>query len=196
MIAVPSYASVRAALERQGYAFFDQGDYNLNLIGVRAASRRPGPFDDRLLVAFRQAGQPTVFAMALTTDPGASYLRAPINADGAAILKPGQYRGMWEIGLHRSKYTALVQRGVCTVYRDTNRDDTLDDGPSEQTGYFGINLHHARDVGITTDVGNWSAGCQVLADHEEFDLVMALAELAAVRYGKSFTYTLIQEAQL
>lgn len=196
MIPAQSYTRLHDALDRAGYVFFDSGDYNLNLIGVRAPSRRPGLFDDRLLVAFRQAGQPIVFSMALTTDPGASYLSTPINSDGAAILKPGQYRGMWEIGLHRSKYSALVQRGVCTVYRDTNRDDTLDDGPSEQTGHFGINLHHARDVGITTDVGNWSAGCQVLADHEEFDLVMALAELAAVRYGKSFTYTLIEEAQL
>jgi hypothetical protein len=129
----------------------------------------------------------------MTADPGLTYLQRPIATLGTAILKPGQYRGMWQMGMHQSRYRALVQRGPCTVIRDNNRDGLLDDGPVEETGYFGINLHHARDRGVTTDVANWSAGCQVLADREEFDLVMSLCALGAARHGNTFTYTLLAE---
>ena len=192
----PTYQQLRAAIERAGYAFFDRGDYNLNLVGVRAGSRQAGSFDDHIAVAFRQAGVPVVLWLQATTDPGRDYLHSPINANGAAILKPGQYRSLWQIGLHRSRYSALVQRGPCTVWRDANRDAQLDDGPTEETGYFGINLHHARAQGATESPDEWSAGCQVLRDAEEFRLVMALAELAAARHSNSFTYTLIREGDM
>lgn len=192
----PSYQQLRAAIERAGHAFFDRGDYNLNLVGIRAASRDAGAFDDLLVVAFRQRGQEMLLGFGCTTDPGRGYLADPVNAAGTAILKPGQYRGMWQIGLHRSRYSALVQRGPCTVWRDANRDARLDDGPAEETGYFGINLHHARPKGETESPDDWSAGCQVLRDADEFRLVMALAELAAARHGNSFTYTLMREEDM
>ena len=197
MIELPTWDALRAAIERKGYRWFDGGsDYNLNLIGIRAASRAAGAFDDLLAVAYRQHGQPIVHGFACTTDPGRDYLRDPINAKGAAILALGQHRSLWQIGLHRSRYAALVQRGECTVYRDNDRDDTLDDGLATDTGYFGINLHHARDKGITESPDAWSAGCQVLRDADEFRLVMALAHIAAERYGNAFTYTLIRESDL
>jgi hypothetical protein len=188
-----TYTQLAAMVSGLGYAWFDSGDYNLNLVGVRGKSREPGKFDDRLHVAFRQCNQPVVLTFAVTTDPGEPHMRKPINPLGAAILKPGQYRRMWQIGMHQSRYRALVQRGVCTVFRDNNRDAVLDDGPVQETGYFGINLHHARDKGATVSVDAWSAGCQVMADHEEFQLVMSLCALASQRYGNSFTYTLLED---
>lgn len=197
MIPVPDWSTLRAAVERRGYRWFDGGgDYNLNLVGIRGMPRKAGLFDDLFCCAFRQTGLETVLAFACTTDPGRRYLHEPINAHGAAILIPGQYRGMWEIGLHRSRYAALVQRGPCKVWRDDDRDDDLDDGPHQDIGYFGINLHHGLPTGSTASPDEWSAGCQVLRDAEEFRLVMALADLAAVRYGKAFTYTLIGEGDL
>ena len=196
MIRIPEYHQLRAAVERKGYRWFEGGDFNLNLIGVRAASREAGAFDDLLLVAFRQHGNPVLFAFPCTTDPGRHYMRKPINPAGCAILKPGQYRGLWQIGLHRSKYSALVQRGPATVYRDANRDDRLDLGPAEETGFFGINLHHARADGVTESTDEWSAGCQVLASADAFRLVMALADVAAAAWGNNFTYTLLEERDL
>lgn len=193
---LPSYSRLQQVLSRQGYAFFDTGDYNVNLIGIRSAYRRAGRFDDQLCVAFRQAGNPIVFTFKITTDPGIEYLESPLVPAGAAILKPGQYRSMWQIGMHKSAYQALVQRGKCTVYRDKNKDDVLDDGPTEESGYFGINLHYAREAGITPEVGRWSAGCQVMADAEEYHLLMALVNAAALRYGINFTYTLLLDSQL
>lgn len=193
MIRIPEWHQLRAAVERKGYRWFEGGDFNLNLIGVRDETREAGAFDDLLLVAFRQHGNPVLLAFPFTTDPGRGYLRDPINPAGCAILKPGQYRNLWQVGMHRSKYSALVQRGPATVYRDANRDDRLDDGPAEETGYFGINLHHARADGVTESPDEWSAGCQVLASADAFRLVMALAELAAEAWGNNFTYTLLEE---
>lgn len=196
MIQAPTFEALRAAVENKGYRWFEGGSYNLNLIGIRAASREAGAFDDRFVIAFRHAEQAIVLDFACTTDPGRSYLRDPINAAGCAILKPGQYKGLWQIGQHRGKYAALVQRGPAIVYRDNNRDDRLDDGPAEDVGYFGINLHHARADGTTESPDEWSAGCQVMRDADEFRLVVSLAEVAAERWGNSFTYTLLEETDL
>jgi hypothetical protein len=118
-----------------------------------------------------------------------------MNVKGTAILKPGQYRGAWQLGKHKGEYEALVQRGAMTVWRDNDRNHTLNQGP-EDTGLHGINLHRAgRLTDVDSPVGKWSAGCQVMPQAEEFDLVMCLVRRAAARYGQTFTYTLLTEAQ-
>ena len=76
----------------------------------------------------------------------------------AAIVCDRQYKGLWQIGMHRGKYRALVQRGIIAVYRDDNKDKVIDRDPSTiMEGYFGINGHHAGEE--STVVGKWSAGC-------------------------------------
>lgn len=192
----PSYEKLSSAVRYLGYKWFDDGDYNLNLIGIRAPNREAGTFDDLFAVGFRQGGVPIVLCFPCTTDPGKRYLQSPLVPSGTAILAPGQYRGMWQIGMHRSKYAALVQRGPCTVYRDNNRDGILDDGPVAETGYFGINLHRASPSQRAIDVADWSAGCQVIPDPADFDLIMAIASQGARHHGNNFTYTLINEGAL
>lgn len=95
-----------------------------------------------------------------TTDLGVHYLLNLWRPEGCAIVAPGQYRGVWFIGLH-NEYEALVQRedsgsGMISVYRDKNRDTTLDmDVDSIMTGYFEIDLHHGFD---SEKIGENSAG--------------------------------------
>lgn len=192
----PTLKQVTDALKRLDYPFF-KGDYNLNLIGVRSADLSPDTFNDQLLLVY-QVGQKThLHHFEQTTDPGVYYRKKPINVDGTAILKPGHYRGCWRIGNHQGKYPALVQRGPMTVYRDADADSALDmDDDNAQTGLFGINLHRALDNHYSLNVGRWSAGCQVLANSLDFDLVMAFAKKSAAIYGPSFSYTLLTEDQL
>lgn len=187
--------AIQKAMARKGYRFFQEGDYNLNLVGIRAASQRAGAFDDQLAVSFQAAGNTVCLVFPATTDPGKKYLRDPINPAGAAILVPGQYVGMWQLGLHRGQYEALVQRRPVKVYRDNDRDDELDHGATE-TGLFGINCHRASEYHITGDVGAWSAGCQVLQRHDDFGILMALCKRAAAAWGNLFTYTLLEEGDL
>jgi hypothetical protein len=55
-----------------------------------------------------------------------------------------------------------------------------------------LNCHRARAQGTSTQVDKWSAGCQVLANSDDFDQLMKLAKYAAKHYGDSFTYTLFE----
>ena len=97
------------------------------------------------------------------------------------------------IGLHQAKYQALKQKAPVQVYRDNNRDTEYDlIEENLQEGIYGINIHRASKWGTSTQIDKWSAGCQVIANNEDFDRFMSLARKGAQLYGNSFTYTLIE----
>ena len=105
----------------------------------------------------------------------------------------GQYRGSHTLGLHQGKYEALKQAKPVKVYRDANRDMTYDETKIAE-GVFGINIHKAG--ADSTYVENWSEGCQVFKKSADFDAFMAICRKAAAIHGKSFTYTLIESADI
>lgn len=193
---LPKYGQLQTAVLRKGYQFFDTGNYNLNLIGIRAADQKSNAFNDCVAVAFRFDGTPCCLVFAATTDPGGYWREQPANVAGTAIVVPGQYPGLWSIGKHRGSYTALVQRGPITVYRDNNRDAVLDTDTPKESGYFGINCHRAAQYLPPNTVDRWSAGCQVLRNPLDFDLLMALCRRAEPLWGNRFSYTLMEEADL
>ncbi|MGH1374401.1 MAG: hypothetical protein ACRBBW_20355 [Cellvibrionaceae bacterium] len=192
----PTIEQIKQAYQAAGYRFFDEGDYNLNLVGIRSAESRSNEFNDWFGVAFYTQGQPHLFWFSATTDPGTYWREEPAHIDGTAIVKPGQYPGLWKLGQHQGKYDALVQAAPVTVYRDNNRDQALDISGEAQQGHYGINCHRARAYGVSKRVDRWSAGCQVLASAVDFALLMNLCRQARNRYGNGFTYTLFDEAQL
>ena len=181
------------AVEAKGYAVFTNGDWNLNITGIRSPQRVANAFDDRLCVTYKVDGIWTTETYEITTDPGSPYLLRPINNYGCAVLCPGQWRGCYTIGKHRGQYLALVQSGKVKVYRDNNRDNIIDMDPETvQEGYFGINIHK-RD-GTSDTVNGASAGCQVFRYEKEFNRMMWLAGKQVSERGfKTFTYTLLEE---
>jgi len=184
------------ALTQAGMPPLFKGELNLTLIGIRSTDTDAQTFNDVLCVLHEDAaGKMQMQTYPITTDPGLYYRNHPINVAGTAILKPGHYPKCWQIGAHQGKYTALVQRGEMTVYRDRNKDAHLD-REHEQTGYFGINLHRTGVSAHSLKTDKVSAGCQVFANSEDFDTVMALAQRSAAKYGNRFSYTLLNEADL
>ncbi|MCH9621040.1 MAG: hypothetical protein S4CHLAM20_04540 [Chlamydiia bacterium] len=185
-----SYAQVQRVMKSKGFKFFT-GEMSINLIGIRKDESISNEFDDTLIVCIVMNGEPFITQFGnFTTEPGHYYLKEKfLNDLGCAILAPGQYRGMWKQGLHRGKYPALVQRGRCKVYRDSNRDECID-VVVERTGLFGINMHHAYD---REKIGKYSAGCQVHSSPIALEAVLDLCKKSASRYGDSFTYTLLEE---
>lgn len=171
-----------------------QTPYFLNLFAIRDTDN-VNKFNDRLFVFwFDESGKIEVFSpqKGFTTDPGFRSLTAPINSNGCAILKEGWYEKLWTVGQHNGRYTALVQGGgPCDVYRDKNRDRNLDLNPNiVERGWFGINMHRASELGTSTTVENWSAGCQVWANGHEFRTFMQLVDKAR-RCGQTvFSYFL------
>jgi hypothetical protein len=189
-----------AAMEHKNYRVFESNHkpYNLNLVGIRAADPTPNVFNDQLWVFWRNKQSNPAWDIniyRITTDPGLYWLFNPMNPKGTGILKPGQYPGLWQIGFHNGKYEALVQAKPCTLIRDYNRDDKVDYySGREETGLFGVNLHHAGENSVTVD--KWSAGCQVFAGIREFNEFMDLARKARDFWGNSFTYTLMEEDEI
>jgi hypothetical protein len=193
----------QSALEKKGYAFFDGGKkYNLNIIGVRNESHDSREFDDILVVIYRNnIKQWEVLTHQVTTEPGPSILRRPINPDGTAILVPGQYRSVYKVGTHGGSYRhiALIQRGgKVKVWRDENRNTTMeiDENTLVQEGMFGINIHRHARHGEKEYVAGSSAGCQVFKDSREFAAFLEVCNTSAEIYGNKFTYTLIEEKDL
>jgi len=180
-----------------GHEILDR-PFELNIWGFRSVETQPNRFDDEMHVFFNinEAGglpQWKSFVFPCTTDPSTYWLQNPMRPQGTAILKEGQYKGVYAIDLHRGKYKALCQRnGEVTVRRDSNKDNFLNfDSSYEESGLLGINIHRASSNGVTKTIDKHSAGCQVLQNVEHFKLLMELAELHRNRYGNSFSYTLV-----
>lgn len=186
--------------EKKGYAFFTNGNFNLNIIGVRSDknNRVTNKFDDYLVVIYKNILGTQRMIYSITTEPGAKFMKAPSNAKGTAILAPGQYRGAYKIDKHRGKYSALCQRNkIVKVYRDNNRDNIYDYKPETlDKGFFGINIHRSNEFWTRPTIDGYSAGCQVFNDPKEFTSFMNLVQKSAKIYGNSFTYTLVNEEDL
>ena len=180
--------------EAAGHVVFKRGAWNVNLIGVRSASREANRFDDWMHVVFKDdSGTWVDLSFECTTDPGTYHLENPGRREGTAILKAGQYRSVWKIDLHQGKYEALCQRnGEVSVFRDSSRDSILHmSNDSVYDGWFGINIHKAGSN--STIVNKWSAGCQVIANASEWEIFMAIIRKSAELHGDTFSYTLLED---
>lgn len=185
-----SFDEIKQVVERKGYKFFD-GYLNMNLIGVRNDNVATNEFDDDLFIAMEFGGTKQIIDFNdFTTDPGGYYLKEKLlNPDGCAILIPGQHKGMFKGGKHKGKYDALVQASKVTVARDRNRDNILD-MDNLDTGWFGINMHHAYD---RENVGPYSAGCQVHSTDEQLGVILALYYMSSSKWGEKLSYTLLEK---
>ena len=196
---------IQTTVEDKGYKYFhdnlDKG-YDVNIIGIRNSKtkgRVTNAFDDTLTISYKIDGEWQYHEFNCTTDPGSHWVENILNEKGVAILRPDQYRGSHKLDLHQGKYLALRQKSNVTVYRDNNRDAKYDLNESKtETGIFGINIHRAtgRAGGKSTRVDKWSAGCQVIADNDDWHTFLDICQTSREIYGNSFSYTLIESKDL
>ena len=193
-------ADIPSIIRHKGHAFFTNGLYNLNIIGVRKDNNKKvtNLYDDILLVMYKTTRGWQKKLYNITTEPGEYYMRKKLlNQKGTAILVPGQYRSTWEIGKHNGKYKALVQCKPVKVYRDGNKDMIYDMYPETiNDGLFGINIHRSNESYTRKTIDMYSAGCQVFSNPDDFQSFLSLCDEQAKRYGNKFTYTLIDEKDL
>ena len=198
----PTRQQIETAVKAKGYKWFENGDYNLNIVGVRNAetlNEVTNKFDDHLTLSYKVDGEWNYHCFDATTDPGKHWVDNVLNEAGVAILKENQYRGSHKIGLHQGKYEALRQQKPVQVYRDNNLDNCYDlDESTLQEGIFGINIHRATkwEGKKSTQIDKWSAGCQVIAANDDFRLFMEICNKSKDIWGNSFTYTLINTDDL
>jgi hypothetical protein len=193
---------IQTTMDNKGYKYFTGGDYDVNIIGVRNSetkNRVTNAFDDCITLSYKVEGEWKFHCFKATTDPGTHWVENVINEDGVAILKPGQYRRSHKLRLHQGKYLALGQKSPVKVYRDDNRDskyDLLEENVQE--GIFGINIHRAtsRSGGTSTRIDKWSAGCQVIANNDDWHEFLDICQTAREIWGNSFTYTLLESKDI
>ena len=189
-----SIKKIKRIFNDKGYDFFENGDYNLNIIGIRNNNREAGLFDDIMLLIYKKNGKWKIKKWAITTDPGRYYLQNPMNTAGTAILVPDQYKQSFKLRKHRGKYMALCQHKPIAVWRDDNGNNYLDMIDNTiQIGEFGINIHRAGNI-TKKWIGKYSAGCQVFKNKIYFEIFMFFVKKAAKIWGNSFTYTLLEES--
>jgi len=184
------------------YLWFDKGDYNLNIVGVRNSDTQDkvtNRFDDKITLSYKVNGKWQFHSFDCTTDPGTHWVENIMREDGVAILKPGQYRGSHIIRKHQGRYEALGQDKPVKVYRDDNRDQWYNLYDSAvQEGLFGINIHRATKYAgkKSTQVDKWSAGCQVIAANDDWKLFMKICRKSRDEWGNRFTYTLLESKDI
>jgi hypothetical protein len=198
----PTRQQIEEALKVKNYKWFEKGDYNLNIVGVRNSetlNKVTNKFDDHITVSYKIDGKWQFHCFDCTTDPGTHWVENVMNNKGVAILKPGQYRKSHKLRLHGGKYLALGQQNPLTVYRDNNRDAkyNLDESKTD-TGIFGINIHRASkyEGKKSTNIDKWSAGCQVIAANDDWHEFLDICQQAREVWSNNFTYTLIESKDL
>ena len=196
---------IQQTVEDKGYKYFHDNlnkGYDVNIIGVRNSKtkgRVTNAFDDTLTISYKVDGEWQYHEFSCTTDPGSHWVENLLNEKGVAILKPNQYRGSHKLDFHQGRYLALRQKSEVTVYRDNDRDNNYDLNESKtDTGVFGINIHRAtgRSGGKSIRVDKWSAGCQVIADNDDWHTFLGICQSAREIHGNSFSYTLIESKDI
>lgn len=187
-----NYKQAKALFASKRYAFFT-GQYNLNIFGIRNRSNNSVYFDDWLYVVYQCDGVDKVFVCECTLNPGTYWLQNLMDKGGAAIIKEGQYRGVFKLGTYLNK-PALLQVGLFTIYRDGNRDNVLDMDNKQTTGNYGLFMHeHHQPIEDALVIGKSSAGCVVPKRNADFYRVIELCEKQIPIWGNSYTFTVFTE---
>ena len=193
---------VEAAVKAKDYKWFETGDYNVNIVGIRnmtTGTRITNKFDDHITISYKDEGEWKFHCYECTTDPGDDWMDSPMNSKGTAILVPGQYRGSHKLRLHQGRYLALGQQKNVKVYRDRDKDGQYDFNPDTiDEGLFGINIHRATKYAgkTSTYVDKWSAGCQVIASNDNWHAFLDICQTARDKWSNNFTYTLLESTDI
>lgn len=185
-------------VKQHGFVIFDDGDYDLNIIGIRNVKNpKDNLFDDEIVIAYRLNEKWITETAAFTTDPGRYWLTKPDYKACAVYYHPQQARGAYKIDLHRG-YKALRQIQPVQFWRDTNKDEHANYEGAIHKGLIGLNIHRSStNKGGSTYVDRWSAGCQVFQNNDDFQRFLELCENQIKSLGyRTFTYTLISNKEL
>jgi hypothetical protein len=192
---------VENAVKAKGYVWFEDDDnkgYGVNIIGIRnlaSGKKVTNVFDDFLTLSYKEDGNWVFKQWSITTDPGTKPVKDFSNPNGVARVVPGQYTGVWSIGLHKGQYQALRQTKPIKVFRDKNKDMTFVEIVIQQ-GLFGIHLQRSNPRTESAWVEDWSEGCQVFKRVKDFNEFMDIILKSSTIHGNSFSYTLLESSDL
>lgn len=146
------------------------------------------------------AGKERMFITPITTEPGVVYQKKLLNKDGCWVMMPAQMLNAFKAGFHQSKTDHRALRSVGRIFglrEDDLSGKVLDDKDAKAfwtDGHLiGANIHGALKKLITKLIGPWSAGCQVIPNWEDKEIVMDIADIFKDVNNGLITYTLLTE---
>jgi hypothetical protein len=190
-----TYQEIKAIYKKKGYKFFEGGDFDLNIFGIRRDDVYDNYFSDRLGIAYKEKGVEKVIIIQATTCPGLHGGRAVMNPrpGGVAVIAPGQYPKVWKFVDDYStwlSYPFFKQVGTFKIWRDGDKDKELDRVNLQDVAGAGLNGHRMSWNGVKGQpVNNWSEGCQG-AEEPEFKKLLEPIRAACILWSPIFTYTL------
>jgi hypothetical protein len=197
------YNDIKKAVEKKGYKFFTNDNFDVNLIFERTSNKFTDKFDDILYICYVEKGLGKVEKFNCTTKPGykksADTPQVHEGIKGIAVITPNQYRSVWQYtegGVEGRQYpfnvTHLRQIKGMNYWRDANGDTIIDEEQLQINKIFGTHFHvmsyEGRETGV---VSNWSKGCMGCM-WTDYWKIMNILKQATVFWGNRFTLTLLE----
>lgn len=201
---------VKQAVLSKGHAWFEQGDWNINLVAVRTSDTFTNKFTDRLFAIYKENGVWQKFEIEWTTKAGLfgkggaltpyTGRETGTGVDGVATLVEGQYKGAYQLTLNGTRYPFtryLKQVKPMRYYRDNTKDTVLNRGTIYE-GNYATHLHSMSSKGVFgtfvsfKGYSPWSAGCNG-SSNPYFESLLTILIRASKSWGPIFTYTLINQ---
>jgi hypothetical protein len=183
----------RALIDKFGVPTWPQNPLECALLGIRHDGKdvdhREDIADDTIVLCGVKAdGQPVIFEAAGTTESG--LFTETINPNGDFKMYPGFY--FFKRGLHKGTKPCLVQAGLVRGERAKKKSGY--DG-KEWTDTAGT-IHIHAGIMNPKRVGNWSAGCQVIAHGWTGKPWLDIFGACKRSPQSSFPYVLVDEADV
>lgn len=177
-------------MNSKSYRVYDKKNI-LNIVSMRNKSNGlvSNKFDEKMYVFFKNNNNNwSLMEYDITTVPG---FKPKTNElpNNVAILKLGQYIDQYKIGYHQGKKDHKCLKYATSVVHRNDNKSKYNFKASTQTGGFGINIHRSSKTGSGINVNNWSQGCQVFKNVNQFNQFMNLCDKQSLS-KKTFTYTL------
>ena len=81
---------IEEAVKSKGYRWFENGDYNVNIVGIRnseTGNEVTNKFDDHITVSFKCDGEWEFYCYECTTDPGTHWVENIMRKEGVAEVE-------------------------------------------------------------------------------------------------------------
>jgi hypothetical protein len=171
----------------------------MHIIVVRSEEDAPDKYDDKLYL-FK--GEKCMDVMSCTSNSGLYGLRywAKWSKFGTAVIKFDEiYYNSFQktdgkkIRHHKGKMQALRQIAPLKYYRDSNKDNKIDETGRIHEGINHTNVHtnsYKHKKGIRSwIIGKWGTGCTVVNDLTKYWEVL----MVKITYNEPVTYTGLKE---
>ena len=147
---------------------------NYWIVGIRSKADKTNVPDDAFYI-FKN--EEFISMLTGTTNPGKPVLTGGFieyKEKGAAIVKSQEwYYDVWKPGRHNASHNggmkALKQVGNFKIFRDGNLNGKSEEvGPLQVRSDTSVNFHtmdyNSKSTVVKKEIGEWSAGCQVIND--------------------------------